>query len=116
MFDNINGFILIANNNKEVSVTHSPMNFGGQYYRSEDMIGCLLGLGKRATGVTLDHKATIRSTSIRTTTIKEVKTCNEKMDLAALPIIANDSIRLVNFEGIQAFVPALYMTANLPLT
>ena len=107
-FNDANGFILIADNHKEVIVVHSPMNFGGQLYRPEDKIGCLLGLGKKATGVILDHKAATKSTSIRTSPIEDIKGCDEKMDLAALPSIVNEE-GLINFEGIQAFIPAPYI-------
>ncbi len=112
-FNDANLFILIADNQKEVVIVHPPMNFGGQLYRPEDKIGCLLGLGKKATGVILDHKAATKPTTIRTLPIEDTKGCDGKMDLAALPIVTIDGEGLANFEGVQAFIPAPYIPQDI---
>ncbi len=101
------GLLLIANNSKEVSIIHHPLNFGGTLFRPTHKVGCLIGMGPNATLVVLDHRSALSPVTAVVPPIGDIKACLTAEALAALPIPRLRGV--VNLKGINCFIPAPFL-------
>jgi hypothetical protein len=109
------GFLLAANEKKEVSILHHPHNFGGTLLRPTNKVGCLIGFGPSAIPVIVDHIAALRSTQPIVPPIEDIVGCPTADNLAALPTPPADSGGLVNLEALLCFILAPFLR-NATLT
>jgi hypothetical protein len=101
------GFLLVANNLKEVTIIHHPHNIGGTLLCPTDKVGCLVGTGPNSTPVVLNHRSALESVQAIVPPITDIGACLKVDALAALATPATD--RLVNLEGLNCFFPAPFL-------
>ena len=103
--EEVDTVILIADENREVTVIHSPKNHGGTRTRPTNKVSCLIGTGPQATCVILNEKQAIEDCDIKTPVLDDLIGCNSKTDVIAL----QPSVQ-ITFTGSASFIPAPWMT------
>jgi hypothetical protein len=103
------GFLLAANEKKEVPILHHPHNFGGALLHPTNKVGCLVGIGPSAIPVVVDHIAALRSTQAIVPPIEDIVGCPTADDLAALPTPLANGSGLVNLEALSCFIPTPFL-------
>ena len=71
-----NIFILGSDGEKGVRIVHSPKNLGGNLNRPSNKVACLIGLGPRATPVTLSLETALADCKIVTPSFEILSNCN----------------------------------------
>ena len=103
--EEVDTVILIANENREVVVIHSPKNHGGTRTRPTNKVSCLIGTGPQATCVIRNKKQAVADCNIMTPDLDDLRGCTSKEDVVAL----QPSVQ-VTFTGSASFIPAPWMT------
>ena len=99
--------IFIADENKKVTVIHSPKHHGGTRTPT-DKISCLIGLGPQAVCVILNESQAVLDCNIHTPTLDELEECTSPEDVKALE--PPGELAVVTFEGSASFIPAPWLT------
>ena len=71
--DNIITVILAADADKQVSILHSPKNFGGTRMRPSNKNACLLGSGPRESCALFNQATALNSCKMATPTLEAIK-------------------------------------------
>ena len=101
------GFLLVANDWKEVTIIHHPHNFGGTLLRPANKVGCLVGTGPNATPIVLNHRSALQSVQAIVPSITDIGACLRVNALAALTTPVADG--LAKLEGLNSFFSAPFL-------
>jgi hypothetical protein len=101
------GFLLVANDPKDVTIIHHPHNFGGTLLCPTSKVGCLVRTGPNATPIVLNHRSALQSVQAIVLSIIDIGACLTVDALAALATLAAG--RLVNLEGLNSFFPGSFL-------
>jgi hypothetical protein len=102
-------FLLAANLRKEIIFLHNPTNFGGTLLRSNEKVGCLIGIGPKAIPVIVEHQAApLLAVQKVVPSITDINACTTINELNALPT-PSEIGGIVNLEGLQTFFPAPFL-------
>ena len=71
-----NGFLLAANNKKEIVLLHNPKNFGGTLLCPTNKIVCLLGIGHNATPIIIDATRALQPLQVVVPPLAKILPCS----------------------------------------
>ena len=104
----VDSVILLAGEDQQMTVVHSPKNFGGTRSRPTDKLVALKGMGKEATCIVLDEELLLRESKYRVPPQSEqediLHSCGMKSDLRA-PFFGESS----DYIAFGAFIPAPFL-------
>ena len=93
----VDSVILLAGEDQQMTVVHSPKNFGGTRSRPTDKLVALKGMGKEATCIVLDEELLLRESKYRVPPQSKqediLNFCGMKSELPA-PFLVNHWITL----------------------
>eukprot|EP00957_Ditylum_brightwellii_P198665 15141796-Ditylum_brightwellii.AAC.1 len=98
---------LVADDEKNIVILHSPKNFGGMRTRPTNKVAAMIGLGSTAIGVLINEKVALEDCNLVTPTIDEIELCTTEIDIAALACPAQSG--KVTFPGSATFIPAPWL-------
>ena len=104
----VDSVILLAGEDQQMTVVHSPKNFGGMRSRPKDKLVALKGMGKEATGIILDEELLVRESRYRVPRRSEqediLNFCGMESELS-VPYFGESS----DYIGFGAFIPAPFL-------
>ena len=109
--EDVDTVFLIADDEKNIVILHSPHNFGGTRTRPTNKVAAMIGLGLTPIGVLINKKAALDDCKLVTPTIDEFELCATGINIAALACPAQSG--QVTFPGSATFIPAPWLRESI---
>ena len=107
LVEDVDTVFLLADEDKKLTIAHSPKNFGGMRNRTENKVACFIGMGPQAMCFLLNEKQALVECEISTPTLNEMAECESKEDVEGLEVPGE--LAPVTFEGAATFIPAPWL-------